>query len=228
MTRTRAEAEALPDPDAIHPIPNKPRVVFLKPLLDSLPEIRNVEVGAFTYYDDPLHARDFFRRNLLYNFGASGATLRIGRFGAIATGARFMFPDAMHAMEGPSTYPFGILGGGFLGALPFADYPFKPGRDTVIGHDVWVGMEALVMPGVRIGHGAVVGARAVVGSDVPDYAVVAGNPARVIRRRYTEEEAMRLVALAWWDWPVARIARAIPLLVKGGVAALEDFAARQP
>ncbi|WP_226381325.1 CatB-related O-acetyltransferase [Falsiroseomonas ponticola] len=228
MTRTRAEAEAMPDPDAIHPIPNKPRVVFLKPLLDSLPEIRNVEVGAFTYYDDPLHARDFFRRNLLYNFGASGATLRIGRFGAIATGARFMFPDAMHAMEGPSTYPFGILGGGFLGALPFADYPFKPGRDTVIGHDVWVGMEALVMPGVRIGHGAVVGARAVVGSDVPDYAVVAGNPARVIRRRYTEEEAARLVALAWWDWPVARIARAIPLLVKGGVAALEDFAARQP
>ncbi len=228
MTRSRAEAEALPDPDAIHPVPNKPRIVFLKPLLDSLVEVRNVEVGAFTYYDDPLHARDFFRRNLLYNFGASGARLRIGRFCAIATAARFMFPDAMHAMEGPSTYPFGILGGGFLGALPFADYPFKPGRDTVIGHDVWIGMEAMVMPGVRIGHGAVVGARAVVGSDVPDYAVVAGNPARVIRRRYTEEEAARLVALAWWDWPVARIARAIPLLVKGGVAALEDFAARQP
>jgi virginiamycin A acetyltransferase len=228
MTRSRAEAEALPDPDAIHPIPNKPRIVFLKPLLDSLPEIRHVEVGAFTYYDDPLHARDFFRRNLLYHFGASGARLRIGRFGAIATGARFMFPDAMHAMEGPSTYPFGILGGGFLGALPFAEYPFKPGRDTVVGHDVWIGMEALVMPGVRIGHGAVVGARAVVASDVPDYAVVAGNPARLVRRRYTEEEAARLVALSWWDWPVARIARAIPLLVKGGVAALEDFAARQP
>lgn len=228
MTRSKAEAEALPDPDAIHPIPNKPRIVFLKPLLDSLAEIRNVEVGAFTYYDDPLHARDFFRRNLLYNFGASGAKLRIGRFGAIATGARFMFPDAMHAMEGPSTYPFGILGGGFLGALPFADYPFKPGRDTVVGHDVWIGMEAMVMPGVRIGHGAVIGARAVVASDVPDYAVVAGNPARVVRRRYTEEEAARLVATGWWDWPVARIARAIPLLVKGGVAALEDFAGRQP
>lgn len=228
MTRSKAEAAALPDPDAIHPIPNKARIVFLKPLLDSLPEVRNVEVGAFTYYDDPLHARDFFRRNLLYNFGASGARLRIGRFGAIATGARFMFQDAMHAMEGPSTYPFGILGGGFLGALPFAEYPFKPGRDTVIGHDVWVGMEALVMPGVRVGHGAVLGARAVVASDVPDYAVVAGNPARVIRRRYAEDEAARLVALGWWDWPVARIARAIPHLVKGGVAALEDFAARQP
>ncbi len=228
MTRSKAEAEALPDPDAIHPIPNKPRIVFLKPLLDSLAEIRNVEVGAFTYYDDPLHARDFFRRNLLYNFGASGARLRIGRFGAIATAVRFMFPDAMHAMEGPSTYPFGILGGGFLGALPFADYPFKPGRDTVVGHDVWIGLEALVMPGVRIGHGAVIGARSVVASDVPDYAVVAGNPARVVRRRYSEEEAARLVAIGWWNWPVARVARAIPLLVKGGVAALEDFAARQP
>jgi virginiamycin A acetyltransferase len=225
MTRSRAEAEALPDAAAIHPVPNKPRIVFLKPLLASLPEVRHVEVGDFTYYDDPLHARDFYRRNLLYNFGASGARLRIGRFCAIATAARFMFPDAMHAMAGPTTYPFGILGGGFLDALPFADYPFREPRDTVLGHDVWVGLEALVMPGVRVGHGAVIGARAVVAADVPDYAVVAGNPARVVRRRYGEAEAARLLALAWWDWPVARIAKAIPLLVKGSVAALEDFSA---
>ncbi len=228
MTRSRAEATALPDPTQIHPIPNRPRVVFLKPLLASLPEARNVEIGDFTYYDDPLHARDFYRRNLLYHFGASGAWLRIGRFCAIATGARFMFPDANHAMQGPSTYPFGILGGGFLDALPLAQYPWKPGRDTVLGNDVWVGLEALVMPGVRVGHGAVIGARAVVAGDVPDYAVVAGNPARVVRRRYPEEEAARLVALGWWDWPVAEIARAIPVLVKGGVTALEDFSAQRP
>ncbi|MGG5888444.1 CatB-related O-acetyltransferase [Falsiroseomonas sp. HC035] len=224
--RSKAEAARLPDPDALHPIANKPRVVFLKPLLATQPGITNCEIGAFTYYDDPLHAKDFFRRNLLYNFGASGARLVIGRFCAVATGARFMFPDAMHATGGPSTYPFGIMGGAFEMALPLADYPWRASGDTVLGHDIWVGMEALVMPGVRIGHGAVIGARAVVTRDVPDYAVAAGNPATVRRRRYSEEDAARLVALGWWDWPVARIARAIPVLAKGGVVALEDFSAQ--
>jgi virginiamycin A acetyltransferase len=128
-------------------------------------------------------------------------------------------------MAGPSTYPFCLFRGAFAEALPLRDYPWRPAGDTLVGHDVWIGMEALVMPGVRIGHGAVIGAGSVVTRDVPDYAVVAGNPARVVRRRYAEDEAARLVALAWWDWPVARIAQAVPLLVKGSVAALEDFAA---
>lgn len=215
----------LPDPGAIHPLPDLPRVVFLRPLLASLGDAApgNVEVGAFSYYDDPVHGRDFFARNLLYNI-AGGTRLAIGKFCAIATGACFMFPDANHAMAGPSTYPFGILGGAFAETLPLSDYLWKPGADTVVGHDVWIGMDALVMPGVRIGHGAVIGARAVVTRDVPDYAVVAGNPARVVRRRYDEEDAARLVALGWWDWPVERIARAVPLLVKGSVAELEAFA----
>ncbi len=216
---------SLPDPDAIHPLPQLDRVVFLKPLLASLGADApgNVEVGAFTYYDDPDHARDFFARNLLYNFGGD-TRLRIGRFCALATGARFVFAGANHAMAGPSTYPFAILGGDFTTALPIEAYPFPERGDTVIGHDVWIGMEALIMPGVRIGHGAVVGARSVVTRDVPDYAVVAGNPARIVRRRYAEDEAARLVALGWWDWPVERIAQAIPLLVKGRVAELEAMA----
>ncbi len=215
-----------PDPDALHPLPEFPRVVFLRPLLASLGAAGpgNVEVGAFTYYDDPDHARDFFARNLLYNIGG-GTRLTIGKFCAIATGASFMFPDANHAMGGPSTYPFGVFGGAFGDALPLADYPWREAGDTVIGHDVWIGAGALVMPGVRVGHGAVIGARGVVARDVPDYAVVAGNPARIVRRRYEPAEAARLVALGWWDWPVARIARAVPLLVKGSVAELEAFAA---
>jgi virginiamycin A acetyltransferase len=217
----------LPDPDALHPVPDLPRVVFLRPLLASLGAAApaNVEVGAFTYYDDPEHAAGFFTRNILYNFRASSTRLRIGKFCAFATGASFMFPDANHAMAGPSTYPFGIIGGGFADALPLSDYPWPAKGDTVVGHDVWLGMDALVMPGVRIGHGAVIGARSVVTRDVPDYAVVAGNPARVVRRRYPEADAARLVALAWWDWPAERIARAVPLLVQGDVTALEAFAA---
>lgn len=214
----------LPDPDALHPIPGTDRVVQLAPLIAAQAEVENVSAGRFSYYDDPEHATGFLARNVLYNFGFSGARLSIGSFCAIATGARFVMPDAMHAMAGVSTFPFAILGGAFAEALDLGAYPFPEARDTVVGHDVWIGMEALVMPGVRIGHGAVVAARAVVTQDVPDYAVVAGNPARVVRRRYPEEEAARLVALAWWDWPVERIARAIPVLVRGGVAELEAFA----
>ncbi len=135
-------------------------------------------------------------------------------------------PGANHAMAGPSTYPFGILGGAFADALPLADYPWRGGGDITIGHDVWLGTECLVLPGVTIGHGAVVGARAVVAKDVPPYAVVAGNPARVVRMRFDEATVARLLATAWWDWPAERVLRAIPALVKGDVAALEDVARR--
>jgi virginiamycin A acetyltransferase len=215
----RGDAERLPDPGAIHPVPNKPRIVFLKPLLESLPGPHNVEVGDYTYYDDPRAARDFFRSNVTYNF-SGGTWLRIGKFCAIATGAQFMMADANHAMAGVSTYPFGIMGGAFAHALPLADYPWKQTGDTVIGHDVWIGAEALILPGVRIGHGAVIGTRAVVSRDVPDYAVVAGNPARVVRQRFDDATRARLLALAWWDWEPARIARAIPALVRGDLDAL--------
>ncbi|PWS37943.1 acetyltransferase [Falsiroseomonas bella] len=216
-----------PDPDLLHPIQGTTRVVQLRPLIAAQEAVANVAAGRFTYYDDPEHATAFLDRNILYNFGFSGARLEIGSFCAIATGARFVMPDAMHAMEGVSTFPFAILGGAFAEALDLGAYPFPQARDTVVGHDVWIGMEALVMPGLRIGHGAVVAAHAVVTQDVPDYAVVAGNPARVVRRRFTEDEAARLVALAWWDWPLERIAAAIPALVRGGVPALEDVAARR-
>ena len=214
----------LPDPDLLHPIPATPRVVQLRPLIAAQSEVTNVTAGRFTYYDDPEHASEFLARNLPYNFGFSGARLSIGSFCAIATGTRFVMPDAMHAMQGVSTFPFAILGGAFAEALDLGAYPFPRMGDTVVGHDVWFGMDALVMPGVRIGHGAVIAAHAVVTQDVPDYAIVAGNPARLVRRRYEEAEAARLVALAWWDWPLERIARAIPHLVRGPVSALEDMA----
>ena len=214
----------LPDPDALHPLSGSPRVVQLRPLIAQQSAVTNVEAGRFTYYDDREHPTEFLTRNLLYNFGFTGVRLRIGAFCAIAAGARFMMPEAMHASQGVSTFPFAIFGGAFAEALDISRYPFPQPRDTVVGNDVWVGMDALILPGLRIGHGAVIAARSVVARDVPDYAIVAGNPARVVRRRYDEAEATRLVALAWWDWPIERIVRAIPLLVNGGVPALEAFA----
>lgn len=217
----------LPDPDALHPLPAIRKLAFLRPLLALHPEITNVEVGAYSYYDDAEDPLPFFRRNIRYNYGFSGARLVIGRYCALAHGTTFIMPDANHATAGPTTFPFAVFGGAWAEALPISDYSFPARGDTVVGHDVWFGTESLVLPGLRIGHGAVIAARSVVTRDVPDYAVVAGNPARVVRRRYPEEESTRLVALGWWDWPAERVARAIPLLVKGSVAELEEFAARE-
>jgi virginiamycin A acetyltransferase len=123
-------------------------------------------------------------------------------------------------MAGPSTFPFGILGGAFAEALPLMDYPWRGGGPIEVGHDVWIGTEAPTLPGVTIGHGAVIGARAVVARDVPPCAVMAGNPARVVRMRFDAETVARLLAIAWWDWPAGRVACAIPALVRGDVAAL--------
>lgn len=210
------------DPTQLHPTPELRRVVYLKPLLESLGAAApgNVSVGEFTYYDDPDHALDFFTRNLRYNFRNTGARLEIGRFCAFATDVQFMMPEANHAVAGLSTYPFGVLGGAFAEAMPLSDYPWRPAADTRIGHDVWIGTGALMLPGVTIGHGAVIGARAVVTRDVPDYAVAAGNPARILRRRFDDATIARLLALSWWDWPLDRITAAIPALVKGELDAL--------
>lgn len=213
-----------PDPDLLQPLPHAPGLVLLRPLLARSPEVANVTAGPFSYYHDFDDGLGFLSRNVLYNYGMSGARLRIGAYCAIAHGARFVMPDANHAMAGPSTFPFAIFGGAFEAALPLDDYPWPPGRDTMVGNDVWIGMGALVLPGVTIGDGAIIGAGAVVASDVPDYAVVAGNPARVVRMRFDAATVARLKRLAWWDWPAERVARAVPALVKGDAAALEALA----
>ena len=213
-----------PDPTLLRPNPAIPSVVFLKPLLATRPEIGNVEVGDYTYYDDFDDPLRFFERNVRYNLGFSGARLSIGRYCALANGTTFVMPDANHAIGGATTYPFPIFGGDWAARLDLADMAFPRKGDTVVGHDVWFGYESLVMPGVRIGHGAIVGARAVVTRDVPDYAVVAGNPARVVRRRFDEATVGRLLRLGWWDWPPDRVAEAIPLLVKGEIDELDRIA----
>jgi virginiamycin A acetyltransferase len=212
-----------PDPAALHPIDGIDTVVFLRPLLDSDP-VPGVDVGDFTYYSDFDDPTAFFRRNVRYNFGLSGAHLSIGRYCAIAHGASFLMADANHALCGPSTYPFPVFGGAWAERLPVADTPFENKGDIVVGNDVWIGDGATVLAGARIGDGAVIGARAVVAGDIPDYTVSVGNPARVKRRRYGDAEIARLKALAWWDWPAEAVARAVPHLVTGSLDDLDAFA----
>ena len=209
-----------PDPDALHPLPEHPRVVFLRPLARGR---ANVEVGAHAYYDDPDEPERFFERNVLHHHEFMGDCLTIGAYGAIAAGARIVMNGANHDMRGLSTYPFDVFAGWGV-ELDLPAYVAQSRGDTAIGPDVWIGGEAWILPGVTIGAGAIVAARSVVTRDVAPYAIVAGNPAREVRRRFDEAAVARLLALAWWDWPAERVARAVPHLRAGDVGALEALA----
>jgi virginiamycin A acetyltransferase len=219
---------AVPDPDALYPLEGFTNTVLLRPLLAQRPgtvgHLGNITVGRYSYYSDDADPLAFFERNVRYNYGFSGARLDIGSFCAIAHGATILMPDANHAMAGPSTFPFPIFAGAWREALPLEELPTPTKGDTMIGPDVWLGTDCLIMPGVTIGPGAVVAARAVVTRDVPPYAVVGGNPARIVRTRYGADDVARLLELAWWEWPLEAITAAIPTLVKGTVAELEGLA----
>ncbi|MFF3085232.1 CatB-related O-acetyltransferase [Streptomyces nojiriensis] len=203
----------------LHPFPDQPRVVLLKPLLKS----PLIEAGEYSYYDDPEDPTAFETRNVLYHYGPE--RLVIGKFCALGTGVRFIMNGANHRMDGPSTFPFPLMGGSW--ADHFDLLTDLPGRgDTVVGNDVWFGYGTTVMPGVRIGHGAVIASGAVVVDDVPDYAVVGGNPARLIRTRHTDNEIARLLSIAWWDWPPAHLTEHIRTVMSGTVHDLEQAAPR--
>ena len=191
--------------------------MFLRPLVRSA----TVDVGEYTYYDSDDDPLAFERDAVLYGFGPE--RLVIGRFCAIASGVRFLMPGANHADLGPSTYPFGVFGAGWAATMDVV--MSAPSRgDTVIGHDVWLGYSVLVLPGVEIGHGAVVAAASVVARDVPPYAIVAGNPARVIRTRYSGEDVARLLRAAWWNWPIDVVTEHVRTIMTGTAADIEGIA----
>lgn len=171
----------------------------------------NVTIGDFTYANDFDPPDDWRARLAPYLYPGAPERLVIGRYGQIAHGVRFVTASANHPMQGVSTYPFPIFDAG-LWPL-WQDLPALP--DTVIGHDVWIGHGAIILPGARIGHGVIVGAGAVVGGTVPDFAAVAGNPARILRMRYTPEEIALLRDIAWWNWPPEAVRAALPVLTGG-------------
>ncbi len=206
-----------PDPSSIHPVPAHQRIVFLKPLISD----PRIEIGDYTYYDDPENALLFASRNVLHHYDFLGDTLRIGRFCAIATGARFVMNGANHAMTGFSTFPFNVFGGGWEEGFDRGTITAGLRGDTVIGNDVWIGAEAVILPGVTIGDGAVIGAFSVVTKDVAPYAIVAGNPATERRRRFAPETVERLLRVAWWNWPIERITRNLAAIRGADIDALE-------
>lgn len=207
-----------PKPEIKHPIPMHPRVGFLKPLVDR----PNIEIGEYTYYDDPAGPDRFAEECVLHHYEFIGDRLIIGRFCAIAEGARFIMNGANHAMSGFSTYPFNIFGHGWEEGFDPATWVSEIRGDTVVGNDVWIGMEAVIMPGVTIGDGAIIGARAVVTRDVPPYAIVAGNPAATVRMRFDRRTIKRLLATAWWHWDADKIGRNLDAIRGADIERLEQ------
>lgn len=168
----------------------------------------SIEVGEYTIYDDFVHdPRDFERNNVLYHYPINQERLVIGKFCSIACGAKFLFNSGNHALGSLSTYTFPIFFEEW--GLPVEDIPkaWDNKGDIVIGNDVWIGYEAVIMAGVTIGDGAIIGTRAVVTKDVPPYTIVGGVPAKPLRQRFDDETVKRLLALKWWDWPVEKIRR---------------------
>jgi len=202
-------------------MPGFPQVCFIKNTISN----PNILVGDYTYYDDPDDSEDF-ERNVLYHYPFIGDKLIIGKFCAIARGTQFIMNGANHKLSGISTYPFQIFGNGWEKVMPKPEeLPYK--GDTVIGNDVWIGYDALIMPGVHIGNGAIVSSRSVVVADVPAYTVVGGNPAKPLKQRFDPEVVARLESLAWWDWPIETITQHLELIVSGNIDALADVAPRQ-
>jgi virginiamycin A acetyltransferase len=211
------------NPDTLFPITGFYNTVFLKPLIENS-KVGNVVAGDYSYYSDFKDPTKFLENNVLYNFGFSKAKLIMGKFCALAHGVQFIMPDANHATTGVTAYPFAVFGEEWAENLAITDYPFTPRGDTVIGNDVWIGMEATIMPGVTIGDGVIIGAKSVVTSDVAPFTVVAGNPAKKVKQRFDDETTILIQSLSWWNWPQTHLTKMIPNLVNGYFKSLTIYA----
>ena len=192
-----------PPPDECRPVPlpdgsRHEGTVFLRAVINH----PRWEVGDYSYASTFEPPDDWAARLAPHLYEFSPEMLVVGRFCQIAHRAVFITASANHRFDGFSTFPFAVFGGG-----PVKGRPSMPGRgrDTVIGHDVWIGQGATILPGARLGNGVIVGAGAVVGGSVPDYAIVRGNPAEIVRMRFGDATIVRLNAIAWWGWPIEKI-----------------------
>lgn len=202
----------------IYPRPGDTQIVYLQDVVNG----PNIEVGAYTIYNDFVHdPRDFEKNNVLYHYPVNGDRLKIGKFCSVACGAKFLFTSGNHSLRSLSTYTFPIFYEQWgLDPKNIRDAWDNKG-DIVIGNDVWIGYEAVILSGVTVGDGAVIGTRAVVTKDVPPYTIVGGVPARPIRRRFDPQTIARLEDLRWWDWEEERIARNLSAIQSGRPDLLE-------
>ena len=194
----------MPDPNTIYPVTGTESVVHVKPTVKN----PNIIVGDFTYFSDV-----DFESHVTHHYDFIGDKLIIGKFCQIGAGVNFVMNGANHQMNAVSTYPFYIMQGWEQTPPPHSDLPLK--GDTVVGNDVWIGQNVTILPGVHIGDGAIIGLNSIVTRDVEPYTIVAGNPARPVRKRFDDELIGLLERLKWWDKPIEEINALIPILTCG-------------
>ncbi len=190
-----------PNPNSIFPVNGIDTVTYVKPTIKN----PNIIVGDFTYFSDTN-----FESHVTHHYDFYDDKLIIGKFCQIASGVNFIMNGANHQMNAVSTFPFYILDGWDQNVPSLAEMPIK--GDTTVGNDVWIGQDVTILAGVTIGNGAIIGANSVVGSDVPAYSIVAGNPAKLIRKRFDDELISLMEQFKWWDKEIDEINALIPLL----------------
>lgn len=202
----------LPSKEKIYPRTGDKQTVYLKNVITD----KSISVGDYTMYNDFVNDPvQFEKNNVLYHYPINHDKLFIGKFCSIACGAKFLFNSANHTMRSLATYPFPLFFEEWgLDIKNVADSWDNKG-DIVIGNDVWIGYEAVILAGVTIGDGAIIGARAVVTKDVPPYTIVGGVPAKPIRKRFDDETVNALLDMKWWDWQEEKLARNIPAIQSG-------------
>ena len=181
-----------------------------------------IQIGDYTMYNDFVHdPRDFEKNNVLYHYPVNGDQLRIGKFCSIACGAKFLFTSANHTLHSLSTYPFPIFFEEWGLDVKDITSAWDNKGDIIIGNDVWIGFEAVILSGVIIGDGAIIGTRAVVTKDIPPYSIVGGIPAKPIRKRFSDDIISKLLKLQWWNWPEDRIKQNIDFIQSGRIHDLQ-------
>lgn len=195
-----------PNPKTLHPIPGYDKEIYVKPAVKN----PNIIVGDFTYIAD-----SEFESHVTHHYEWNGDKLIIGKFCQIASGVEFVMNGANHQMNAISTFPFYTLEGWNMNPPAKSDFPLK--GDTVVGNDVWIGQNAVILPGVHIGDGAIIGANSIVGSNVASYTIVAGNPAKELRKRFDDDLIDMLLRFQWWNKDIEEINELIPFLTCGDI-----------
>lgn len=189
-----------PNRDQIFPLENYNRLCFLKNIIKK----PNIIVGDYTYYDDFDNVENF-EKNVKYHFDFIGDKLIIGKFCMIASGVSFIMNGANHLTESISSYPFAIFGSDWGNALDGKVYPTK--GDTIIGNDVWIGHNVTIMPGIQIGDGVITATNSTVTKNVESYSIIGGNPAKLIKKRFSEQHIKWLLDTQWWNWDIDKITK---------------------
>ncbi|MFL0198434.1 CatB-related O-acetyltransferase [Clostridium sp. WILCCON 0269] len=204
----------IPNTNKVYPRSNDYQTIYLKNVITR----DNIKVGNYTiyndYYNDP---RDFEKNNVLYQYPINNDKLIVGKFCSIACKAKFLMTSGNHTIKSLSTYTFPIFYEEWGLDVSHITDAWDNKGDIIIGNDVWIGYDAIIMSGVKIGDGAIIGTRAIVTNDVPPYAIVGGIPAKVIKKRFSDDIILKLLKIKWWDWPDEKIQANIQYIQSGNI-----------